>query len=35
VGDAYISVEVAEGVTINVQKIAIQTTLPKGTIKSI
>lgn len=35
VGEAYISVEVAEGVTINVQKIAIQTTLPKGTIKSI
>lgn len=35
VGEAYVSVEIAEGVTINVQKSAIQTTLPKGTIKSI
>ncbi len=35
VGEAYVSVEVAEGVTVNVQKIAIQTMLPKGTIKSI
>ena len=35
VGDNYISVEVADGVNINVQKSAIQTVLPKGTIKSI
>ena len=35
VGDDYVAVEIAEGVTVNVQKIAIQTTLPKGTIKSI
>ncbi|CAG0123910.1 Sec translocon accessory complex subunit YajC [Rhodocyclaceae bacterium] len=35
VGENYVSVEIADGVTINVQKIAIQTVLPKGTIKSI
>lgn len=35
VGEAYVSIEIAEGVVINVQKAAIQTTLPKGTIKSI
>jgi preprotein translocase subunit YajC len=35
VGESYVSVEVAEGVIVNVQKGAIQTTLPKGTIKSI
>ena len=35
VGDSYVSVEIADGVTINVQKNAIQTVLPKGTIKSI
>ena len=33
-GESYVSVEVADGVTINVQKSAIQTVLPKGTIKS-
>ena len=35
VGEVYVAVEIAEGVTINVQKVAIQTSLPKGTIKSI
>lgn len=35
VGENYVGVEIADGVTINVQKIAIQTVLPKGTIKSI
>jgi preprotein translocase subunit YajC len=35
VGDTYISLEVAEGMTLNVQKSAVQTILPKGTIKSI
>ena len=35
VDENYVGVEVAEGVTINVQKSAVQTVLPKGTIKSI
>ena len=35
VGETYIAIEVAEGVTLNVQKSAVQTILPKGTIKSI
>ena len=35
VGESYIAIEVAEGVTLNVQKSAVQTILPKGTIKSI
>ncbi|KAF0204291.1 MAG: preprotein translocase subunit [Gallionellaceae bacterium] len=35
VGETYVAVEVAEGITVNVQKIAIQTMLPKGTIKAI
>ena len=34
VGESYVSVEIADGVTINVQKNSIQTVLPKGTIKS-
>ncbi|HEU0188332.1 MAG TPA: preprotein translocase subunit YajC [Gallionellaceae bacterium] len=35
VGESYISLEVADGVELNVQKAAIQTVLPKGTIKGI
>ena len=35
VGESYASVEIADGVNVNVQKSAIQTVLPKGTIKSI
>jgi preprotein translocase subunit YajC len=35
VDENYVSIEVAEGVTNVIQKAAIQTTLPKGTIKSI
>jgi len=35
VGESYVSLEVAEGVNINVQKGAIQSALPKGTIKSV
>ena len=35
VNEAYVSLEIAEGVVINVQKQAITTLLPKGTIKSI
>ena len=34
VGGNYITLEVAENVEIQVQKAAIQTLLPKGTIKS-
>ena len=35
VGDAYVSIEIAPEVSINVQKQTVQTLLPKGTIKSI
>ncbi|TAK41778.1 MAG: preprotein translocase subunit YajC [Betaproteobacteria bacterium] len=34
-GDAYLSLEVASGTEITVQKAAVQTLLPKGTLKSI
>ena len=35
VGDAFVGLEIAPEVTINVQKSAVQTLLPKGTIKSL
>ena len=35
VGDNYVTVEIAANVEIQVQKPAIQTLLPKGTIKNI
>ena len=35
VGDAYITLEIAPGIEISVQRPAVQTLLPKGTIKSI
>jgi preprotein translocase subunit YajC len=35
INDAYISLEIAPNLEINVQKAAIQVLLPKGTIKSI
>ena len=35
VGDNYVNVEIAENVTVLIQKNAVQTVLPKGTIKSI
>ena len=35
IGDAYVNVEIAAGTEIRVQKAAVQTLLPKGTIKSI
>jgi preprotein translocase subunit YajC len=35
VGEAYIAVEIAPGTEVQVQKSAVQTLLPKGTIKSI
>jgi len=34
-GDAYITLEIAPNMEINVQKAAVQVLLPKGTIKSI
>lgn len=35
VGEAYVGVEVSEGTEITVQKSAVTTILPKGTIKSL
>ena len=35
VGDAYLSVRVAEGVEVNVQKSAVAALLPSGTLKNI
>ena len=35
VSDAYVSIEIAENVEITVQKGAITTVLPKGTVKSL
>ncbi len=35
VTDAYISIEVSPNVEISVQRLAVQTLLPKGTIKSM
>jgi preprotein translocase subunit YajC len=34
-GDAYVSLEIAPNVEINVQRAAVQTLLPKGTMKSM
>lgn len=35
VSDAYVTVEIADGTEVVVQKVAVSTLLPKGTIKSI
>ena len=35
IGDAYLSLEIASGTEISVQRSAVQMLLPKGTIKSI
>jgi preprotein translocase subunit YajC len=35
VGDVYISVEIAPGTEIQMQKAAVQTLLPKGSIKAM
>jgi preprotein translocase subunit YajC len=35
VSDAYVNVEIAANVEISVQKGAVQTLLPKGTLKSV
>ena len=34
-GEAYVTVEIADGIEVKVQRQAVQTVLPKGTIKSI
>jgi preprotein translocase subunit YajC len=34
-GDAYIDVEIAPNTQVHIQKAAVQTLLPKGTLKSI
>ena len=35
VGENYVNVDITDSVTVQLQKSAIQTVLPKGTIKSI
>lgn len=35
VGDEIVAVEIADNVVVQVQKAAVQTVLPKGTIKSV
>jgi preprotein translocase subunit YajC len=35
ISDAYLSLEIAPNIEINVQKAAVQLLLPKGTLKSI
>jgi preprotein translocase subunit YajC len=35
IGEAYVSLEIAPNTEVQVQRSAIQTLLPKGTIKSI
>lgn len=35
IGENYVTVEIADGVEINVQKPAITLTLPKGTLKGL
>ncbi|PKO34758.1 MAG: preprotein translocase subunit YajC [Betaproteobacteria bacterium HGW-Betaproteobacteria-7] len=35
VGDGYVTVEIAEGVEVTVQKPAVALVLPKGTLKSL
>ncbi len=35
VGDAFITIEVSQGTEIRVQRMAVATLMPKGTIKSV
>jgi preprotein translocase subunit YajC len=35
VGEGYVTVEIAEGTEVNVQKMAVALLLPKGTLKSL
>jgi preprotein translocase subunit YajC len=34
-GEAYVTIEIAPNIEVSVQKAAVQTVLPKGTLKSI
>jgi len=34
-GDAYVGLEIAPGIEVSVQRSAVQTLLPKGTMKSL
>jgi preprotein translocase subunit YajC len=34
-GDAYVTIEIAPNTEVSVQKAAVQTVLPKGTLKSL
>ena len=34
-GEAYVTIEIAPNTEVSVQKAAVQTVLPKGTLKSI
>ena len=35
IGDTFVSVEIAQGQEVNIQRQAIQSLMPKGTIKSL
>ena len=35
IGDTFVSVEIAQGQEVNVQRSAVQSLMPKGTIKSL
>ena len=35
VGDTFVSVEIAQGQEVNIQRSAVQSLMPKGTIKSL
>ena len=35
IGDTYVSIEIAPNTEVSVQKAAVQTVLPKGTLKSV
>ena len=35
VGDTFVSVEIADGMEVNVQRVSIASLMPKGTIKSL
>ena len=35
VGDNFVAIEIAQGQEVNIQRVAIQSLMPKGTIKSL
>ena len=35
IGDTFVSVEIAQGQEVNIQRSAVQSLMPKGTIKSL